>query len=107
VVHLNKSLNIAASVIFQGLTILIVGSTRSLQSYNFSFKKKEQENVLTNENSLLSLKGALSIPVFASLSLVSIYFLLKQKQEYINAIIYYYFVLLGTLIVKKYFYTYF
>lgn len=61
---------------------LYIGSTRSLSKYQFTEKenkkndKNQDENTaaLSNENSLLSLKTALSIPLIATVTLLTAYF---------------------------------
>ena len=59
------------------------------------------------EDALLSLKGALSIPVMATLSLVGAYLAVKHEMKILNQIIYGYMIFLAVLVVKKYLYEYF
>ncbi|CDW78781.1 signal peptide peptidase [Stylonychia lemnae] len=88
------------------MVCIYIGATRSLQKYQFQEKKSDQAT-LSNENQLLSLKNALSIPIIATLTLVLAYFAIVQKWSIINNLIVAYFSLIGALILKKYIYEYF
>lgn len=72
-------------------------------------KNDEEENgkVLKTENSLISLKTAISIPIIATISLVGMYFAVQNKWTLINNLFYGYIVFVGTLVLKKYLYEYF
>eukprot|EP00350_Pseudokeronopsis_sp_OXSARD2_P004003 CAMPEP_0170560172 /NCGR_PEP_ID=MMETSP0211-20121228/47284_1 /TAXON_ID=311385 /ORGANISM="Pseudokeronopsis sp., Strain OXSARD2" /LENGTH=203 /DNA_ID=CAMNT_0010874025 /DNA_START=30 /DNA_END=641 /DNA_ORIENTATION=- len=101
------------SCIVQCLILLYVGSIRSIKLYSFntiiSGKKSDnegEEKLVKSENSLISLKTALTIPVMATLSLVAVYFIIKNDLKILNKICYGYIVCLGTLSLKKYLYEY-
>jgi hypothetical protein len=55
---------------------------------------------------LIGPKQLFSIPVLSALILVLTYFFIKQEILIFNKILYFYFILMGSLALKKYFYEY-
>lgn len=94
--------------VLYSLVCIYVGSTRSLIFY--SVKKEDRNNdeekLANNENSLLSLRAALSIPVVATGSLLLAYLALVNQQTWVNTLLQGYFCYVSTLVLKKYLYQY-
>jgi hypothetical protein len=72
------------SCIFYALVCIYVGATRSLIFYNV---KEESKTIKNDENQLMTLKNAISIPVIATLSLLLIYFSLINQLNIVNQIV--------------------
>ena len=101
------TLSSAIACLFYSMSCLYVGATRSLSFYNL--KKENAENggqIANTENSLISLKTALSIPVIATGSLLIAYLSVINKLDFVNALLSWYFNFLGVLVLKKYLYAY-
>ncbi len=59
-----------------------------------------------SENSLISLKTALSIPVIATLSLLAAYFSVINQLDFVNKLLEFYFMFIAVMVLKKYLYAY-
>jgi hypothetical protein len=94
------------SCLFYSMSCLYVGSTRSLLFY--SVKPEGQSSGLLNseQNSLINLKTAFSIPVIATLSLLAAYFSVINQLEFINKLLEWYFCWISVMVLKKYLYAY-
>jgi hypothetical protein len=93
--------------LLNAVTCLYVGSTRSLAFYNVKredSKNSSHHEMANTENSLLSLKGALSIPVIATGTLLVSYLAVINQLDFVNVLLEGYFLFISVLVLKKYFY---
>jgi hypothetical protein len=105
---MNHYFNVMYNCMFQTACIIYVASTRSLQFYSFnSNKKSDSDSLIKSDNSLLTLKAALSIPILSTFTLLGVYFVIVNKWVYINHLLFAYVVSIATLCLKKYLYAYF
>ena len=91
VLHMLKFVSIppALSCIYYSIVCIYVGSTRSLNFYNVKKEtnnKEDAENaeIGQNQNSLMTLKTALSIPVISTGSLLLTYLAIINKIDIVN-----------------------
>ena len=86
ILHMLKYVDIPPSVscLFYSMVCLHVGATRSLNYYNVKQETSKDTQITNTENSLMTLKNALSIPVIATLSLLAAYFAVINKWNFVN-----------------------
>lgn len=113
ILHMLKFATIPTSLscIYYSIVCIYVGSTRSLIFYNVkkennSIKDVEGTEIASQDNSLMSLKTALSIPVIATGSLLLTYLAIINKVEIVNGLLTAYFSFLAVVVLKKYLYAY-
>lgn len=105
--HMYISIGAVYSCLIQTSVSIYVGATRSLSFYTFNTnKKKESDSIIKSDNSLISLKTALSIPILATVSLLGSYYIVQSDIKIIHYLLYGYIIFLGTLCLKKYIYEY-
>jgi type IV secretory pathway VirB3-like protein len=97
------SLPSSLSCIYYSMTCLYVGSTRSLYFYNV---KKEGDAISNTENSLISLKTAISIPVIATVSLLVAYLMVVNELDFVSMLLSIYFSYVAVLVLKRFLYEY-
>lgn len=84
---------------------LYVGSIRSLNFY--TMKRSGDDGIIQNtDNHLLSLKGAMSIPILSTMGLVAAYMAVINNFDILKYILEGYFLFVAILVLKKYLYPY-
>ena len=84
--HMLKYIEVSSwiSCIFYSIATIFVGSSRSLLFYNVKQEGETNTKISNGDNSLMTLKNALSIPVLATVSLLSAYFAIINKWSIFN-----------------------
>lgn len=96
----------AVCCIYYSMACIYVGASRSLNFYNVRKETESSGDLQNSENSLLSLKTAMSIPVIATLSLLTAYFAVINQLTFVNHVLNAYFMFISVLTIKKYLYAY-
>jgi minor histocompatibility antigen H13 len=93
--------------LYYSIVCIYVGASRTLNFYNVKKESEAGGDISVNgENSLLSLKSAMSIPVIATGSLLIAYLSIINKITLVNKLLNAYIMFLAVLTMKKYLYPY-
>lgn len=92
--------------LYYTLVCIYVGASRSLICYSVRKDTESSQDLSNTENSLISLKAAMSIPFIATGTLLVTYLAVINQVTIVNQLLNAYFMFVGVLTIKKYLYAY-